>query len=196
MSPCRNGPAPVLKLSGTNATPYGFTSPFFGTVDTLLTGLGRNASSASRGWATQTPVATVVSATTISALANALPQPYLWPRQNARASAPHWTKDSQTLIWHLPGYSISARDAATFPQQADESLVRRIGSKVFNVSFDCHSIVASHYGLGIVPTRRTNRRPAPHKTRRECGRPNAESVDKQHANTRPQSQANRPRSPA
>src|SRR5271154_2047641 len=47
MSPRFNGPDPVWKLSGMNATPYGFTSPIVGMVETFLTGLGRNASSLS-----------------------------------------------------------------------------------------------------------------------------------------------------
>ena len=33
---------PFGNWGGTNATPYGFTSPFAGTVETLCTGEGRN----------------------------------------------------------------------------------------------------------------------------------------------------------
>jgi hypothetical protein len=66
MSPCFNDPEPAEKFLDTNATPYGFTSPFAGTVETVLTGLGKNASSGPDHWARLIPGAQAKPTTTIS----------------------------------------------------------------------------------------------------------------------------------
>jgi hypothetical protein len=105
MSPVFSGPAPALTWSGTNATPYGFTSPFIGTVDILRTGLGRNASSASKDCATTIPAVPPISAPTIAALCQ-----------------PRDTTSLSSSISHLPGEIPAPGCTDPSLQQAEASL--------------------------------------------------------------------------